>query len=302
MTNLISILSIIVFLTLFLSNPLLAQDWNEVEIKTEKLTASVYMLTGRGGNIGLCVGNDGVYMIDSQYAPLSEKIKAAIAAISDKAVRFVLNTHWHGDHSGGNENMAKSGAIIIAHENVRKRMSKEQFIKAFSKAVPASPEAAMPVITFSDDFTTYANGEAILLFHVHNAHTDGDAIVYLPKSNVIHMGDTFFNGMFPFIDMSSGGSIDGVIKTANRVLFLCDEETKIIPGHGPLGNKKDLMAYRDMLMTVRDRVKQAIKAGMTYEEIKAANLATDLDDDWKSESRDGNSFVDLIYTDLSREE
>jgi glyoxylase-like metal-dependent hydrolase (beta-lactamase superfamily II) len=240
-------------------------------------------------------------MIDSQYAPLSEKIKAAIAEISDKVVRFVLNTHWHGDHSGGNENMAKSGAIIVAHENVRKRMSKEQFIKAFSKAVPASPEAALPVITFSDDFTTYANGEAILLFHVHNAHTDGDAIVYLPKSNVIHMGDTFFNGIFPFIDMSSGGSIDGVIETANRVLFLCDEETKIIPGHGPLGNKKDLMAYRDMLMTARDRVKQAIKAGMTYEEIKAANLATDLDDDWKSESRDGNGFVDLIYTDLSRE-
>ena len=277
-----------------------AQDWDKVEITAEKVTDNIYVLFGRGGNIGLFVGEDGVMMIDDQYAPLSEKIAAKIAEISDKPIKFLLNTHWHGDHAGGNENFKNKGAIIVAHENVRKRLSTDQFMKAFSRQVEAKPETFWPEITFEKDITLHFNGEDIMAFHTHNAHTDGDAIIYFMKSNVIHMGDTFFKGRFPFIDLSSGGSIDGMIATANKVLFIADNETKIIPGHGTLSNKVELNEYRDMLMTLRDRVKSALKEGRTAAEIKAADLTNGFPEEWGSGFINAERIIDIIYTDLTR--
>lgn len=279
-----------------------AQEWDKVEITTEKVTDNIYVLFGRGGNIGLLVGDEGVMMIDDQYAPLSDKISEAIAKITDKPIKYLLNTHWHGDHAGGNENFKNKGAIIVAHENVRKRLSTDQFMKAFSRQVEAKPETYWPEITFEKDITLHLNGEDVLFFHSHNAHTDGDAIVYFTKSNVIHMGDTFFKGRFPFIDISSGGSIDGMIETANKVLFIADNDTKIIPGHGTLSNKSELKEYRDVLMILRDRVKAAIKEGKTDEEIKAADLAKDYAEEWGGGFINAERIIDIIYTDLTRGE
>ncbi len=279
-----------------------AQSWDEIEIKTEQVTDKIYMLTGRGGNIGVCLGDDGVLIIDSQYAQLSEKILAAIAKlnIKSKKIKVLANTHWHGDHTGGNKNISETEADIIAHENVRKRMSTKQN-RGNGRTVDPSPKEALPTVTFKEDLTIHINDEDVMMIHVDHAHTDGDAIIYFPKSNVIHMGDTFFNGRFPFIDLFSGGTIDGIIEAANKVLFLADNDTKIIPGHGALSNKKELTAYRNMLMDVRDRVKQAISAEMTYDEIKAANLTKDLDDDWGTGFINGEKIVNFIYTDLTRE-
>ena len=293
------LLETVFIFTLLLPGLVSAQDWDKVEIKSEQVAENIFMLTGSGGNVGVFVGEDGVYIIDDQFAELSEKILMAIKKLSDGTVKYVLNTHWHGDHTGGNKNMADQGAVIVAHKNVRERMSTQQD-RGNGRMVDPSPERALPVITFEEGLTFHANGEDLLMFHVHQAHTDGDAIVYFPKSNVIHMGDTFFNGRYPFIDLYSGGSINGIIEAANKVLFLADEDTRIIPGHGTLSNKEELTNYRNMLMDVRDRVKRAIKAEMTFEEIKAANLTKDLDDEWGTGWINGEKVVDFIYTDLTR--
>lgn len=293
-------LSLIIGLTLLNLPTISAQrDFSKVEIKTEKVADSLYVLFGSGGNIGIFHGPDGVVMIDDQFAPLSDKIEAVIQKIANQPVKYLLNTHWHGDHTGGNENFGNKGATIIAHDNVRERMSKEQNIKAFSRTVPASPKEALPVLTFSDDMTVHINDEAILAIHVHNAHTDGDALIYFTESNVLHMGDTYFNGRFPYIDLSSGGSIDGLIKATNQALFIIDENTKIIPGHGAVSNKKELMTYRDTLMGIRTKVKKAVDKGMTIEEIKAANFLEGLDE-WGSGFINGDRFLDILFSDFSR--
>jgi cyclase len=298
-----TIFQFVLFFTFFIPVSLLSQDWEKIDIKAEQVTENIYMLTGSGGNIGVCIGDDGAFIIDSQYAELTEKILAAVdeLTMSNKDIKIVANTHWHGDHTGGNENLSATEAEIVAHENVRKRMSTKQNRGNGRVVDPASIDA-LPNITFKEDITLHINDEDVLLFHVHNAHTDGDAIVYFSKSNVIHMGDTFFNGRFPFIDLYSDGSINGIIEAANKVLFLADEDTKIIPGHGSLSNKQELTAYRDMLMDVRDRVKRAIKANMTFEEIKVANLTKDLDDEWGTGFINGEKIIDFIYTDLTRVE
>ncbi|MDX2218451.1 MAG: MBL fold metallo-hydrolase, partial [Burkholderiales bacterium] len=253
------------------------QDYSKVEVKTTKLNDTTYMLIGAGGNLGLSVGPDAVFLIDDQYAPMTPKITAAIKAITDKPVKFVVNTHWHGDHTGGNENFGKAGAIIVAHDNVRKRMSTEQVLAFFNMKVPPSPKEALPVITFGVDTTFHLNGDEINVFHVPNAHTDGDAIVHFRKGNIIHMGDLYFNGLYPFIDSASGGKIDGVVAACDRALALADDKTVIIPGHGPLSNKAELKAYRDMLATVSGRVKAQIAAGKKLEEIIAAKPTADYD-------------------------
>src|SRR5574341_1193442 len=244
--------------------PLAAQqNFDTVKVTTVPVAPGVAMLQGLGGNIGVAVGPDGVFLIDDQYAPLTEKITAAIRALSPAPIRFLINTHWHGDHTGGNENLGRAGVLIVAHENVRRRMSVEQFIAAFNSRTPPAPAAALPVVTFTDTVTVYLNGDSVVVFHVAPAHTDGDAIIYFRHANVIHAGDTYFNGRYPFIDVSSGGSVDGMVAAADRMLALANAETKIIPGHGPLSNRAELQAYRDMLATVRDRVRRAIAAGQT---------------------------------------
>jgi len=226
----------------------------------------------------------------------------AIKAISGKDLKYLINTHWHGDHTGGNENFSNKGAVIVAHENVHKRMSTDQLMKAFSRTVKAAPEAARPVITFTKDLTMHLNGEKIFIFHVHNAHTDGDAMVYFTESNVLHMGDCYFAGRYPFIDLGSGGSIDGIIQAAEQAMMIVDDETKIIPGHGSLSNKEELTEYRDVLKTIRDRVKKAIDEGKTLEEIKAAKLSKEFDESWGGGFINADTLADFIYTDLTREE
>jgi glyoxylase-like metal-dependent hydrolase (beta-lactamase superfamily II) len=261
------------------------QDFSKVEVKAEKVADGLWMLTGAGGNIGVSAGPDGVFLIDDQYAPLTDKIRAAVASLSDKPIRFVLNTHWHGDHVGGNENLGKAGAVLVAHENVRKRMSVEQFNKLFNRTSPASPAAALPLVTFAESLSFHLNGEDVDAVHVAPAHTDGDVVVFFRKANVIHGGDTLFNGNYPFVDLSSGGSVDGMIAAADRVLAAADASTKIIPGHGPLATKADIKAYRDMLAASRDAVKPLVAAGKSLDEVKAAKPTAAFDEKW------GKGFV-----------
>jgi cyclase len=273
-------------------------DLDKVEVTSAKVAEGIYVLNGSGGNIGVSVGEDGVFLIDDQYAPLTTKVRAAVASLTPQPIRFVLNTHWHGDHTGGNENLGKMGVVIVAHENVRKRMSVEQFLAAFGQKVPPSPRAALPIITFADSITFDLNGEEIQAFHVAPAHTDGDTVVHFKKANVVHMGDCFFNGMYPFIDLSSGGSIDGVIAAADKVLAFADMNTKIIPGHGPVGDKAALQIYRDAMASIRDRVKALVAAGKTLDEVKAAAPTKDFDAKWGGGFMKPEVFTAIVYESL----
>ena len=250
------------------------QDLSKVEVKVEKIAPGVAVLFGAGGNIGLSYGPDGNIIVDDQYAPMSDRILAAIATVDPDPVRFVVNTHWHGDHTGGNEAMGRRGAVILAHDNVRTRMSSEQFIAALDSKVPASPAGALPVVTFEDGVTLHLNGDTLHVVHVANAHTDGDSLVHWQKANVLHMGDTFFHkASLPFIDISSGGSIDGLIAAAGRGLAWSNETTRIIPGHGPVASKAELAAYRAMLVDVRAKVAAGIAAKRTLAQIQASKPA-----------------------------
>lgn len=279
--------------------PVTAQDFDKVEIRTEKLADGVYMLAGQGGNIGLGIGEDAAFLIDDQYAPLTPKILAAIAALTRQPVKFVLNTHWHSDHVGGNENLGKAGSLIVAHDNVRRRMSSEQFIAAFKQKVDPSPKISLPVVTFAESVSFHLNGDEIHGFHVANAHTDGDAIVVFRKANVVHMGDVFFNGTYPFIDLSSGGSIDGTIAAVDRVLAMIDDRTKVIPGHGPLSDKAGLGAYRGMLAGIRDRVQAQARAGKSLQETVAANPSAEFDQVWGKGFLKPAQFVETVFRSLS---
>ena len=248
------------------------QDFSKVEVKAENLAPGVSVLFGAGGNIGVSHGEDGTVLIDDQFAPLTPKIQAAVAALGASPVKFLINTHWHGDHSGGNENFGKAGAVIMAHDNVRVRMASDQ--KTPFGEVKASPKVALPVITYAEGLKLHLNGEEVRVISVPPAHTDGDSIVHWTKSNVIHMGDLFFHKMsFPFVDRSSGGDVRGVISAADKVLAMADDNTKIIPGHGAVASKADLKAYRDMLVTIVGKVEAAVKAGRSLEEVKAMKPA-----------------------------
>jgi glyoxylase-like metal-dependent hydrolase (beta-lactamase superfamily II) len=292
---------VVVALALLPLSPLEAQpDLSQVQVKVVPVAGGVYMLEGGGGNIGLSVGTDDAFIIDDQYAPMTARVKAAIATVTSKPVRFVVNTHWHDDHTGGNEAMAGSGAIIFAHENVRRRMSTEQFLAAFNARIPASPKGALPVITFSDTLSFYLNGDTIRSIHVANAHTDGDAIIFFRSANVIHMGDTFFNGFYPFIDVSTGGSLDGMIRTANQALAMSNAATKFIPGHGPLATRADLMRYRDMMVTVRQRVGRLVTQRRTLQQVVAARPLADLDAQWGKGFLKPEQFLGIVYESLSQ--
>jgi len=244
-----------------------AQNFDTVTIKTTKVAGSVYMLEGSGGNIGVLAGNDGIIIIDDQYAPLSEKIKTAIAALSNQPIRFVINTHYHGDHSDGNKKFGSEGAIIVSHENTRKRLNANQANDLIKFEQKAYPYEALPKITFSESVTFNMNGETVQVSYTKNAHTDGDAIIYFKESNVLHTGDVFVRYGLPFIDQQNGGNIDGMIAGADQILKMINDDTKIIPGHGQISNKKDLIDYKNMLQTVRNRVADGIKAGKTIDQI-----------------------------------
>jgi glyoxylase-like metal-dependent hydrolase (beta-lactamase superfamily II) len=278
-----------------------SQNFDAVEIETQQLRSGVYMLRGQGGNIGVFVGDDGVFVIDDQYAPLTDKILAAIEAITPEPVRYVFNTHWHGDHTGGNENLGRAGALIVAHENVRERLSMYQVLERIGREpepTPAAPAGALPVITFAEDVTFHLNGDELHAFHVPNAHTDGDAIIHFRRANVVHMGDTFFRDRFPFIDTATGGSIDGVIAAAGAALAVMDARTMVIPGHGALSTREDLRAYRDALKSMRDAVAGLMEEGHPLEHIQDFRPIQDQAEAWGQDEAAERNFVATIHQGL----
>ena len=276
------------------------QDFSQVEIETIPVAENIYMLTGEGGNIGVAVGQEGVLLIDDQYAPLTEKIEAAVAKISDRPIQFLINTHWHFDHTGGNENLGNSGVVIVAHDEVYTRMSTDQFIEAFQKEIPASPAAALPQITFNDTATFHLNGLTIKGFHVETAHTDGDTVVYFPDADVIHAGDVYFNGIYPFIDASSGGSIAGMINAVEEILTLAGNDTKIIPGHGALSNREELETYLAMLVDVKSTTENAIAQGLFLEEFIALKPTAEYDTSWGNGFLKPEDFLSIVYQSLGK--
>ncbi len=279
------------------SAPAQAQvNFDTIQVRSQQLGNGVYMLVGSGGNIGLAVGDEAVFVVDDQFAPLTPKILAAIKAVTPKPVRFVVNTHWHFDHTGGNENLGKAGALVVAHENVRRRMSAGQFIEALNRTEPAAAPGALPVVTFTAGVTFHINGDSVAVTHVPPAHTDGDAIVHFTKANVVHMGDLFVSAGLPFVDRSSGGSIHGVIGAAERALAMSNATTKIIPGHGPLADRGRLQAYRDMLVALRDRMRQEIAAGKTVEQVMALNITAPYQKEWPGGHE---RFVRTLHRELS---
>jgi len=259
-----------IVLTAFAATSLFAQqDFSKVEIKVTKVAGTVYMLVGAGGNIGVSAGDDGIVIVDDQFAPLAPKIKEALHGITAKPIKFILNTHYHGDHTGGNEIFSKDGPII-AHENVRTRLAAGS--KNLGGVTPPAPKDALPVITFNDRATLHVNGEDIRAVHFPYGHTDGDSVIYFTQSNVVHMGDDFFNGMFPFVDVDNGGSVKGMLAAVDKVLSTLPDDAKVIPGHGPLSDKAGLRTFAEVLRGTSGAVAKALAAGKTIEQMKADNI------------------------------
>jgi cyclase len=245
------------------------QDFSKVEVKAQKVAGTVYMLTGAGGNIGVSVGDDGIVIVDDQFAPLAPKIREALRGITAKPIKFILNTHYHGDHTGGNEEFGHD-APIIAQTNVRKRL--QSGTKALGRETPPAPKGALPVVTFDDKVSIWANGEEIRAVHMPHGHTDGDSVIFFTASNVVHMGDDFFNGSFPFVDVDNGGSVRGYIVNIEKVLASVPDDVKVIPGHGMLSDKAGLRAFLEMLKGTWAAVDSGRKSGKTLEQLKAENV------------------------------
>ncbi len=274
------------------------QDFSNVQIKVTKVAGTVYMLEGAGGNIGVSVGEDGIVLVDDQFAPLAPKIKEALKGITDKPLRFVLNTHWHGDHTGGNAQFAAE-APIIAQENVRKRLKKGAASVA-GRSVPPAPKEALPVVTFNDRASVHLNGEDIRAIHFPSGHTDGDSVIFFTQSNVVHMGDDFFSGRFPFIDLNSGGSVRGYTAAVEKILSQLPADTKIIPGHGPLSGPAELRAFANMLRETTAAVEKGIKAGKSLDQLKQEKVLQPWSK-WAWEFISLDRFTEILYNDLSGE-
>jgi cyclase len=274
------------------------QDFSNVEVVATPIRANLYLVTGRGGNIVASVGEDGTFLVDDQYAPLTERIQAALDQITDRPVRFVINTHWHGDHVGGNENFAEAGAVIVAHENVRSRMSSDQFMATFNVTVPAAPPKALPVVTFSQGVSLHLNGDDVRVIHMAEAHTDGDALVHFERANVLHMGDIYFHGSYPFIDLGSGGGIHGMIAAVEFGIEIANDDTVIVPGHGPLSDRAGLAAYGEMLSEFLDRVTALKAEGKSLEEVVAARPTAAYDERLGGGFISPERLVGFIYESL----
>lgn len=298
--NIFSLSFLICALLFTLSSMTYSQEANQVE--AEKITDHIVMLTNGGGNVGVFFGDDGVLVIDTMMASFTKQLENQLDKIAyNRPIRFVIITHWHYDHVEGNAMLAKKGAVIMAHENVYRRNSTEQYMEFFKAKIPPLPQAALPTITFSQDMTFRMNGEEVYVFS-QPAHTDGDCVVYFKKSNVMHLGDLYFAGMYAFYDTSSGGSVNKIIPTLRHLISMMNDSTKIIPGHGPLSNKADLQAYTNMLETMRDRVLAQIKAGKTLEQIIASQPSQDMDAIWGKGFMQPDNFIRLLYSDLSRKQ
>jgi len=250
----------------------------KVEYITTSLSPTVTMIKGRGGNIAVSSGQDGVFIIDDQLKPLTDQLLASIRTVSEQPIRFVINTHYHGDHVGGNEMLGGSGSVIIAHDNIRQRMTADQFNHFWNETTPAWPKDSLPVVTFNDQVTLHLNGEAVKVVHVPRGHTDGDSIVHFPDSNVLHMGDIFFNGLYPFIDLDGGGTIQGMIAAVELGMTLADPETQVIAGHGPMSDLTGLREYHAFLTSARDNVKVLIDQGMSLQQAIEAKPTAEWDE------------------------
>jgi cyclase len=257
------------------------------------------MLVGEGGNIGVTAGKDGIFLIDDQFEPLLPKIRAAVKTLGDGPIRFVVNTHFHGDHTGSNAKLGEAGAVIIAQENVRKRLGMERIHPQTKERTPPKPPSAWPLVTYASGINLYLNGDELEVIHVARAHTDGDSIIRFRKANVVHMGDTFWNRAYPFIDVDAGGSIDGIIAAADRVLPTLDAQTKLINGHTPVGTKADLQVFREVMAGARDRVKALLAQGKTLEQVLAAKPSAQWDATWGKGPISPDMFVSFVYRSLS---
>jgi glyoxylase-like metal-dependent hydrolase (beta-lactamase superfamily II) len=275
-------------------------DMADVTIRTVPVADGIHMLMGRGGNIAVFTGEDGPLLVDDQFAPLTPKIVAAVRALQDAPIRFVVNTHWHGDHTGGNENLGRAGALIVAHHHVRRRMAEGLESALRGTTIPPAPPEALPVLTFGEDLDLHWNGGTVEVRHVDPAHTDGDAVVWFREADVVHAGDLYFNGTYPFVDIESGGSVDGMLAGVDAILARAGDRTRIIPGHGPLSNRAELRVYRDMLARVRERIAAAITEGKDADATVAARPTADLDAKWGGGFLSPEQFVRILHADLSR--
>lgn len=263
------------------------------------LAGQVHMLTGGGGNLGVFAGEDGIYLVDDRYEPLTGKLVAAIAAISTRPIRFLINTHFHGDHTGANAHFGATGVVIVAHDNVRKTLSKPHFIEALRTRFAAMAPGGLPLITFSDEITFHLNGEEVFVFHAPAAHTDGDSIIYFRGSDVVATGDVYQRRGYPVVDRSNGGSISGLIRAWDRLLATIGEDTKILQGHGGVSNRAELGRARDNLVTIRDRIATLIKDGKTVGEVVAAKPTAGYDSDWPPRPLSPDVIVEWLYAELS---
>jgi glyoxylase-like metal-dependent hydrolase (beta-lactamase superfamily II) len=280
---------------LLVAGPARAQSgFDEVEITTTHVAGKVYMLKGAGGNIGVSVGEDGILIIDDQFAPLAEKIKAELAEMSTGKLAFVLNTHWHGDHTGGNAEFDKI-APIISHKNVRQRLAVTQELTR--RTYEAKPKAALPDITFEQTLWVHFNGEDIRAVHFPNAHTDGDIVIFFPESNAVHTGDLVFSGLFPFVDLETGGTVQGLVESIATLLEIIPEDAGIIPGHGPLTDMSGLRAYHEMLLSTTGTIRQAMAEGKTLEEIQAAALPGY--EEWSWDFIPADRWIQIVYESYS---
>lgn len=268
----------------------------DVKIVPTAVTDQIYMLVGSGGNIGLFIGDDGSFLIDDQFAPLTEKIVQAVTSIGGEQPKFLFNTHYHGDHTGGNENFGKGGTLIFSHDNVRERLQTGFFIREFNMKQEGVGSVGLPVVTFSNEMSFHLNGDTVRAIHIPHSHTDGDSIIHFSSANVVHAGDVFFNGFYPFIDVSHGGSLKGMIQGVREILLLSDENTKIIPGHGPLGNRAELQNYLQMLETAYGRLRKLKAEGKSVQEAMAAQPLKDLEETWGDGIFTSDKWIEIIYS------
>ena len=289
---------LLVALSLLALTPTLAQAEPTTEVVTTAVGDNLYMLSGRGGNMGLSVGVDGAFLIDDQFAPLSDSILAAIAGLTDKPVRFVVNTHWHGDHTGGNANMAQQGAVVVAHHRVRERLAAGRPASGTMPVVAGASGAALPVLTFDDGVTFHWNNDTIAVRHVASSHTDGDSIVLFQRANVIHTGDVFVTSGYPFIDTASGGQVQGFIDNARLLLELADADTVIIPGHGELARRADVEEFLTVLELAVARIGELKGSGMTLEQVQQASPMAAYDQRWGQGFMTPARFIAGVYNSL----